>query len=333
MKKSNLFLSTLLVSSILFTSCNDDDNNTPIIIDQTPTEQDFGDLRIVALNNNSQQFQFNAEDGMGVFTSSNGVTIRVNGSCLTLNNTAITGQVDVSYVELFGKGNMLTTNKPTMGVLPNGDKALLISGGEFYLNATQNGEQLDLGCPFQLEIPTSLTGGDDYDMVLWDVITDEDGDITWEQDMNPNTGGENDELFLENGQTGGGVYYTFLGDFGWTNIDKFYNDPRPKTTILVDVPDNYDNENSAVYISFDGEDNALAHLDTYNAETGLFSEHYGQIPIGLECHIIFVTEEGGDWRYAIQEVTIVADDTITFNMGETSIATEAQLVQLINDLP
>jgi len=333
MKKSNLFLSTLLVSSILFTSCNDDDNNTPIIIDQSPTEQDFGDLRTVALNNNSQQFQFNAEDGMGVFTSSNGVTIRVNGSCLTLNNTAITGQVDVSYVELFGKGNMLTTNKPTMGVLPNGDKALLISGGEFYLNATQNGEQLDLGCPFQLEIPTSLTGGDDYDMVLWDVITDEDGDIAWEQDMDPNTGGGNDELFLENGQTGGGVYYTFLGDFGWTNVDKFYNDPRPKTTILVDVPDNYDNENSAVYISFDGEDNALAHLDTYNADTGLFSEHYGQIPIGLECHIIFVTEEGGDWRYAIQEVTIVADDTITFNMGETSIATEAQLVQLINDLP
>jgi len=333
MKKSNLFLSTLLVSSILFTSCNDDDNNTPIIIDQTPTEQDFGDIRTVALNNNSQQFQFNAEDGMGVFTSSNGVTIRVDGSCLTLNNSAITGQVDVSYVELFGKGNMLTTNKPTMGVLPNGDKALLISGGEFYLNATQNGDQLDLGCSYQLEIPTNLTGGDDYDMVLWDVITDANGDIAWEQDMDPNTGGGNDELFLENGQTGGGVYYTFLGDFGWTNVDKFYNDPRPKTTILVDVPDNYDNENSAVYISFDGEDNALAHLDTYDATTGLFSEHYGQIPIGLECHIIFVTEEGGDWRYAIQEVTIVADDTITFTMGETSIATEAQLVQLINDLP
>jgi len=331
MKNSKLLLSLLTASTILFTSCNNDDNNV-IIVDDTPTEQDFGSLRADAINNNTQSFQFNAEDGMGTFTSSNGVTIRVNGSCLTLNNSAITGQVDVSYVELFGKGSMLTTNKPSMGLLPNGDRALLISGGEFYLNATQNGQQLDLGCPYQLEVPSSLTGGDDYDMVLWDVVTDVNGDITWEQDMDPTGGGGNDEIFLDNGQTGG-IYYTFLTDFGWTNIDKFYNDPRPKTTILVDVPANYDNENSAIYVSFDGEENALAHLDTYDAATGLFSEHYGQIPIGLECHIIFVTEEGGNWRYAIQEVTIVADGTITFAMGETNVATEAQLVQIINDLP
>ena len=196
MKNSKLILSSLLVSSILFTSCNDDDNNNPIVIDNTATQQAFNDLRANALNNNTQQFQFNAEDGMGIFTSSNGVTIRVNGSCLTLNNTAITGQVDVSYVEIFGKGNMLTTNKPTMGVLPNGDKGLLISGGEFYLNATQNGQQLDLGCPYQLEIPTNLTGGDDNEMVLWDVITDAEGDITWEQDIDPTGGNGNDELFL-----------------------------------------------------------------------------------------------------------------------------------------
>lgn len=333
MKQTNLFLSIISASVIMFSSCNNDDDSSPAI-DNSPTEQEFSDLRANALNNQTQSFQFNAEDGMGVFTSNNGVTIRVDGSCLTLNNSAITGQVDVSYVELFSKGNMLTTNKPTMGILPNGDKALLISGGEFYLNATQNGQQLDLGCPYQLEIPTSLTGGDDNDMVLWDVVTDENGDIAWDEDMDP-TGGNgngNDELFLSDGQLGG-IYYTFLGDFGWTNVDKFYNDPRPKTTILVEVPNNYDNENSAVYISFDGEDNALAHLDTYDADTGLFSEHYGQIPIGLECHIIFVTEEDGNWRYAIKEVTIVADGTITFTMEETSIATETQIIQLINDLP
>ena len=65
------------------------------------------------------------------------------------------------------------------------------------------------------------------------VITDAEGDITWEQDIDPTGGNGNDELFLE-GQLGG-IYYAFLGDFGCTNIDKFYNDPRPKTTILVVV--------------------------------------------------------------------------------------------------
>lgn len=331
MKKSNLFFSILSISAILFTSCSNDDSNNPPV-DNSPTEQEFSDLRAAALNNNTQQFQFNAEDGMATFTSNNGVTIMVDGNCLTLDGNSITGQVDLSFVELFDRGSMLTTNKPTMGVLPSGDKALLISGGEFYVNATQDGQQLQNTCPYQLQIPTNLTGGDDYDMVLWDVVEDDNGDIAWEEDMDPTGGGGDGELFIGDG-TMGGQYYAFLGDFGWTNIDKFYNDPSPKTTILVGVPENYNNENSAVYISFNDEDNALAHLDTYSATTGLFSEHYGQIPIGLECHVIFVTEEDGNWRYAIQAVTIEADGVITFTMEETAIATEAELIQIINDLP
>lgn len=28
-------------------------------------------------------------------------------------------------------------------------------------------------------------------------------------------------------------YYVSFGNFGWTNVDRFYSDPRPKTTILA----------------------------------------------------------------------------------------------------
>ena len=75
--------------------------------------------------------------------------------------------------------------------------------------------------------------------------------------------------------------------------------------------------------------NALAKLDTYTA-TGLFSEHYGQIPVGLACHIIFATEENGQWRYAIKGVTIAANQTYTFTLAETTVGSEAQLVAAIN---
>ena len=56
-------------------------------------------------------------------------------------------------------------------------------------------------------------------------------------------------------------YGTFISNFGWTNIDRWYNDPRPKTTLFVDLPEGFDNTNCNVYVSYDGEPTALALLD------------------------------------------------------------------------
>ncbi len=325
MKITKHILGTLLVSALVFTSCTKNDNDNLII---PATGEEFNAIKDQALENIIQNFQFNAEDGSATFTSENGVQITINGSCLTKNGNAVTGAVDVEYVEIFNKGTMLTTNKPTMGILPNGDKALLISGGEFFVEATQDGEALETSCGFQMQIPTDLTGGADNEMILWNGAIDENGDLAWEEDKRDGANGQEGGVFAEGNQ-----YYGFFQSFGWTNVDRFYSDPRPKTTILAAVPEGYDNTNSAVYLSYDGEETALAKLDTYDEQTGLFSEHYGQIPIGLECHAIFATEEDGNWKYAIQAVTIEENGIITFTEGETAIATEAQLTTIINGLP
>ncbi|GAA4939210.1 hypothetical protein GCM10023314_09860 [Algibacter agarivorans] len=325
MKNLKHLLGTLVMTALLFTSCTKNDNDDLNIIVRATTE-DFNNLKETALENLTQDFQFNAEDGGVTLTSENGVSIYINGSCLTLNGNAVTGQVNLEFVELFEKGNMLVTNKPTMGVLPNGDKALLISGGEFFIEATQNGNILETNCDIQLGIPSNLTGGTDNDMLLWDGTIDAEGNLAWDENKRDNTG--QGGVFAEGNQ-----YYAFIGDFGWSNVDRFYNDPRPKTTILVGVPEGYDNTNSSVFLSYDGEDTGLANLDTYDAESGLFSEHYGQIPVGLECHVIFVTEEANDWKYAVQAATITENGVITITDGETSIVTQAQLTNIINGLP
>ena len=325
MKNLKYILGTLLLTATLFTSCTKDDNDDETVI--YPSAEDFANIKEEALEKITQNFQFNAEDGWANFVSENGVTIGINGSCLTINGDPVTGEVDLEYVEIFNKGNMLTTNKPTMGIMPNGDKALLLTGGEFFIEATQNGTPLDISCNIQLGIPADLTGGIDNDMILWNGIIDEDGNLAWEEDKRDGANGEGG-IFFE-----GNLYYAFVGEFGWTNVDRFYSDPRPKTTILAAVPEGYDNTNCNIYLSYDGEDNALAHLDTYDSNTGLFSEHYGQIPIGLECHVIFVTEENDNWKYAIKAVTIAENDIITFTEADTSVVTEAQLIAIINDLP
>lgn len=313
----------ILFLSILFTSCQTSDDSDIITSNPVPSTQDFSNIRQQALENQTQNFQFDGSDGNITLTSTKGVQININTNCLTLNGNPVTGTIDLEYVELFEKGNMLSTNKPTMGTLPNGDKAMLLSGGEFFLEATQNGAAIDINCNMQLVVPSSLTGGSDPAMTLWNGTIDAEDNLTWDEveDVTGQGG-----VFVE-----GGEYYAFLETFGWTNIDRFYNDPRPKTLIQAQAPDGYNYTNSAIYLSYDGEDSGLASLDTY--EAGLFSEHYGQIPIGLECHVIFATEDDGIWRYAIKAVTIEANDIITFTLGETTLATEAEFIDIINALP
>ncbi|WPR71940.1 hypothetical protein SLW70_02075 [Flavobacterium sp. NG2] len=320
--KTNLKnIGLLFLAAFSFISCDNNDHPAPAA---TPAQ--FAAVREAALEAQTQKFTATAGAGVITLTSAKGVTITLNGNCLIKNGLPVTGAIDIEFVELFDKGTMLVTNKPTMGIMPNGDRALLISGGEFFINATQGGVNLVPTCNINLNVPAALTDGVDNAMTLWNGIIDEKGNLAW-ADARDTAGANGGKGGVEAGQNN---YYVSFGNFGWTNVDKFYSDPRPRTTILAAAPAGYDNTNSAIYLSYDGEGtNALAKLDTYTA-AGLFSEHYGQIPIGLACHVIFATEDNGQWRYAIKAVTVQANDVYTFTMGETTVGTEAQLVAAIN---
>ena len=285
-----------------------------------PSAVQFNNLRKIALAHHTETVSFNAEDGVS-FISNDGAQINIPAGCLMDNGNPVTGEVELTFIDLYARNDMAATNKPTMGLMPNSDKAMLISGGEFFIEVKQNDVHLEMSCTYQLVVPVDNTGGEDPEMLLWTEIIDDDGNLTWEEN-------ENMELFAQ-----GASYFVFGNEFGWTNIDRFYSDPRPKTTMKVKVPEGFDFDNSAVYLSYDGEPNALAQLDAYDSNTKIFSEHYGQIPIGLEAHIIFATAEGDNWRYAIQAVTISANQVYTFTMEDTQVNTYENLVAAINALP
>jgi hypothetical protein len=75
-------------------------------------------------------------------TSAKGVSITINGNALTKNGSPVTGP-DITYVEIFDKGSHVT-NKPTMGIMADGKHAMLKSGGEFFIKASQGGVDLKL---------------------------------------------------------------------------------------------------------------------------------------------------------------------------------------------
>jgi hypothetical protein len=323
--KTNLKnIGLLALATIIFASCTNNEELTPT----PPSATAFKGIKQAGLKKNTQNFTATAGVGVITLTSAKGVIIKLDGNALTKNGNPVTGAIDITFVELFDKGNMLISNKPTMGVMPDGKKSLLKSGGEFFIKAAQGGVDLVSTGVIQLQVPANLTGTLDTGMLFWAGDTKDPENLAWVNPRNAAGAGGQKDGNVGFGQTS---YNVSFGSFGWTNVDKFYSDPRPRTTILAAVPTGYDNTNCAIYLSYDGEgQNALAKLDTYNPITKQFSEHYGQIPIGLACHVIFATEDNGNWRYAIKAVTVAAGDVYTFTLSETTIASEAQMVAAIN---
>ncbi|AXT51501.1 hypothetical protein D1818_11910 [Aquimarina sp. BL5] len=318
------------VSILLLTSCSSNDDND-IIVEQF---LDGLELETEIIENREEALQttiLNAGGSGEVYGAEGTILYFPVNSFEDQNGNPVTGAVTIELIEIYDKAKMLLTRMPTNGKRPNGDVETLVSGGEFYINAKQNGEQLQLVNDFMLFAPADEF---DEDMRIFNGQNNNcDGDemqcdIVWEEDEQ---GGL--EPIQREGPNGQGVsgYGGFISNFGWTNLDRWYNFEGPKTIAYADVPQGFDNTNSNVYISYDGEPTALALLDIYNPETGLFSEHYGLLPIGLEVHFIFVSVQDDQYVYAIQGATIGENHTEV--IGTTTTGTEAELVALINDLP
>jgi len=329
--KSGLALLVL----VSLTSClKDDEPNNPQP-DGEALAARFLDNRLDAV----QEFTVDASTG-GVITGTEGTKVTFLPNSFGLNGNPVTGNVTVRLIEIYDKASMLLKNRSTLGQKANGDKEALKSAGEFFVDAKQGTNSLEL--LEMANVESRPIGFPDFEGAMQIFRTGDgldnncdgiDNDCDWvETDEDDN--GENDDARVKDGQGAAGEYVTYtydIGDFGWTNLDKWYNFTGPKTEIFIDVPVGFNQDNCAVYLSYDGEPTALARMDVWNTELEMFTEHYGLIPIGLDVHIIMVAEIDGQLHYAIQGTTIV-DGHIEV-IASLSPITQPALEALINGLP
>jgi len=317
-----------LISTVF--SCKPDDSDfiQPNNIDGQALLNRFEDNRENAI----QEFTIDASSG-GIVTGSQGTEIVFQSNSFGIGGVPVTGNVTVQLVEIYDKASMVLQDKSTLGLKLNGDKEALKSAGEFFIDAQQGGNELEL-----LEMATVNSRPVDFsnidpNMKVFRAGDDLNDNADWEEADEDNNG-ENDDAKIRDGQGADGEFITYqfdIGEFGWTNLDRWYSYAGAKTDIFINVPEGFDGDNCAVYLSYDGEPTALARMDVWNTELEMFTEHYGLIPVGLEVHIIMVAEFDGQLQYAIQGTTVV-DGHIEVMPGFTPISQPA-LESLINGLP
>jgi len=286
--------------------CIDTVEATTVTPFETPTEQEFEQLQQDVLDSETITVQLEVANGIN-YTSPSGVMVFIAPTCINIAGLPVTGTIDFQFVEIFDRGDMLTSNITTVGTKPSGEKEYLISGGAFFIAASQNGQTINMTCPGFISVPSLPTGGIDQEMHPFTGTIDADGNINWVEI------GGGLEIDLD-------VYYTQFPDFGWFNIDRFANDPRPKTELHIAIPQEFSTNNTRVYIALQGEPNALSYV-------------YGEFPIGLAAHIIFISEENGNFRYAIKSLTIEENQVVAFARQQTEIATVSELKVIVNTLP
>jgi len=301
---------------------------------QPPSPDAFASLALDARKDLLQSFTMDA-DTLETVVGEQGTTISFswNAELTYPDGSPVTGDVNLELIEIFDRGSMLVTGMPTNGRLPSGEPGQLISGGEHYVNATQNGESLELAGSFLLEAPPENTGTFDPAMNIFRAETEdglpaglEDSSV-WVED----SGGSS--CCTTEGSDG--VLYGLTSDqFGWSNIDRWASDPRPKTFFSVEVPQGWDTTNSEVFFTDDDQENILTGLGGNGEGSPLFGFTGDVVPVGLNVQVIFVTENEGQWSYAIQSHTVVHEDTLDFTSTDDLIYTDQEgIIDAINDLP
>jgi hypothetical protein len=323
---SRIFKNVLGLSIVaIFASCVPDGDNDLELLKAQPDG--------IALNN---RFENNREDAMeefsldaatgGIITGTQGTKVEFAPNSFGISGSPVTGNIIVQLIEIYDKASIVLNNKSTLGERTNGDKEALKSAGEFFINAKQGATELDLITPAKVTSRNINLADADFGMGLFTAGEELNNDENWieaEEDV---------EVNEKDGTIGVMVTYSFsLGDFGWSNLDRWYSFTGSKTQLFIDVPEGYNGDNCAVYLYYDNENTAIARMDTWSEEEEMFTEHYGLIPIGLEVHIIMVAEIEGQLHYAMQGTTIV--DNHIEEISSLSPITQSELEVLINNLP
>jgi hypothetical protein len=245
-----------------------------------------------------QEFTINASGG-GTYTSPQGTLITIPQNAFTdMSGNLISGNVTIEFKDIYKKSDMLLSDVGTTTTTGQ----LLKSGGEFWINANQNGISLSLasGKKIIVEQPVTLTGNaPDSAMGAFNLITD-----STQQGWAPSPV---DTLNLSPSSY---IYYFYsLGS--WSNSDNpsFFNSySQTNLTLLNNNADGGD-----VYLIFQGV-NSMVHVYASGAST----HTYNYAPVGLTCTAVIINIKNNRLYAAFVPITVGNNQTYNYTTAAMS---------------
>lgn len=297
--RTQQFATALLVAAIALAGCKKDEPGASSPAPSVPAVNAMRALFHGHVDDAKQTFSVSASAG-GYVNGASGIGIYFAPNAFrTMSGSAVSGMVQVELVEALTLGQMLWLNKQTLGN-DNGQMALLRSGGQYYLNATQSGEPLKLAeNAGQVYVPAP--NGTDPTMSLFSGELASDGTIVW----NP----FDNTLPLGQDSTG----YGFPNDsLGWVNIDVFMG-LGAQTTLQVTCPDGHDDSNTLMWLVFQDQ-NSIACMPASSSNVFSLGSYY-TVPVGLNIKIVALSNIGGTYSSSVTDAMVAPglNQVITFS--------------------
>ncbi|MBK7138658.1 MAG: hypothetical protein IPH74_06395 [Bacteroidetes bacterium] len=250
-------------------------------------------------------------------------------SLLHQNGTPVTGNVTIELKEVFTKADMVKSNIPTVS---NG--RILVSQGEFYINAYQNGESLKIkpGKSVDISVPnftnagnTMLFRGEFFPIDSMGNPTD--SSINWtpfDSTIIPpiNIDSTNDSIF-DSINYPYPTYFNFpIVGFGWINCDMILDNPNPVS--LRFETEGFDPSNCQVFVIFRDIHSVLS---TYYATDQYFFTTF--IPADTRLTIVAVGFKDGQFYSSFKDIVTTTHESISLDMNPT---TENEINQTLESL-
>ncbi len=190
----------------------------------------------------------------------------------------------------------------------SGDQPL-VSGGEYFIKATQNGAELKLVSASHVLVSSTQKGVQDKNMQVF-YANNMDENTTWGSPTITDTvkiGIDFTNIF----------YYAIpVNNLHWVNCDHFLNVPGIKTDVKATINGSDNNNNTKVFVSFDSLNSASLFSFYSNP---YFTSSIKQLPIGLKVTFVALSKINGNYFSAFQSTTIIDNHIENLTLSPTII--------------
>ena len=201
-----------------------------------------------------------------------------------VSNTSqpVTGKAELETILLTKKGDIVRMGTPTIS-----DGKLLISGGEFFIRAKKNGDELQLAPNVRVNVhypdpsPSPL-------MKIFNGDGSNPQQFNWIKNYDS----------LCNVSVGNQHYEIVSRNLHWINCDYFYDTTVARTHIAAGLPLQYTNANTIVYMVFNDIRSVIAMYGSITLHKFISSS----VPIGEAVTIIVISKQGDDYYMGHQNV-------------------------------